>query len=75
MNFTPHETYEGLKRQACSLVTLVSCLENELSFYRQKDYELSEKRLEALEKALESEKSMNNILTRELDEIRQRTNY
>jgi DNA-binding transcriptional regulator/RsmH inhibitor MraZ len=75
VKFKPHETYEGLRLQANSLVTLVSSLEEELSFYRKKNYELSEQRLVALEKALESEKEMNNTLTRELDEIRQRTNY
>jgi DNA-binding transcriptional regulator/RsmH inhibitor MraZ len=75
VKFKPHETYEGLRRQASSLVTIVSSLEAELSIYRKKNYELSERKLAALEKALESEKQMNDTLTRELDELRQRTNY
>lgn len=61
----PSDTYEGLLRQFCAMKSLLSSMENELKFYRNKDYSLSENRLRQLEEALDSEKEMNDILTRQ----------
>ena len=64
----PDPTYEGLLIQARALNRIVECVEAQLKHYRDKDYSLQEKRLDALERSLESEREMNAILTRELEE-------
>lgn len=64
----PADNYDALLTQFKALITLNSCLEEQISFYRDKDYSLSELRLNALESQIESEREMNAILTRELDD-------
>lgn len=67
----PAEDYEGLRKQFGSLLTLLHCKEEMLSHYMDKDYTLSEKRLQTLEENLESEREMNAILTEELENFKQ----
>jgi len=68
----PADNYESLLRQFSALKSLNFYLEEQLTFYRNKDYTLSELRLKSLESQLESEKEMNAILTRELDDQTQK---
>lgn len=70
MKSNPSSDYNTLLRQYNALRTLVKALESEISFYRRKDYALAEKRLEELERDLESEREMNAILTEELEECK-----
>lgn len=53
--------------QARALHRIVKCVEAQLSYYRNKDYACSEKRLAELESQIQSERTMNDILTRELE--------
>lgn len=69
MKFEPAKDYENLLRQAYALASLVNTQEKELSFFRKKDYSLSERKLAALETSLESEKTMNSRLTEELERL------
>lgn len=73
MKFVPDNSYEGLKRQAFAMSNLVDSLEKQLSHYRSKDYELSERRLAKLEENLESEREMNAKLTEEIEALLERT--
>ena len=63
----PAEDYNLLKKQFNSLKMLCNSMENQLSYYRNKDYQLSEFKLQQLEEKLESEKQMNAVLTEELE--------
>ena len=65
---SPAENYDDLKKQFYALKTIVNCKSKELSFYKDKDYKLSEDRLRELEASLESEREMNAQLTKELDD-------
>lgn len=65
-NPKPCENYEGLLKQFRSTVTIIRSMEKARSYYMQKDYTLSQKRLDELEAALESEREMSAILTEEL---------
>ena len=62
----PPKTYEGLLKHCNSLRMLIHSLEAELKYYRKRDYSLSEPKIAELEAKLESEKAMNEILTKEL---------
>lgn len=64
----PADNYDDLKKQFCALKTVVNCKSKELSFYKDKDYKLSEDRLRELEASIESEREMNAQLTKELDD-------
>jgi hypothetical protein len=70
MKFEPHEDYECLKKQAYALHNIIECQAIQISVYRKTDYALSERRLSELEKALESERAMNHILTKQLEELK-----
>ena len=52
-------------KRVSSYKTLVESLESQLSHYHEKDYKLSERRLNGLEQSLISEQQMNEILTDE----------
>lgn len=67
MDFKPSKTYEGLLKQARALVTLTHSQEQQIKVLNDREYKFSEKRLDSLEAALESEKEMNHLLTIELD--------
>lgn len=69
MKFEPAKDYENLLRQSYALASLVNTQEKELSFFRKKDYSLSERKIAALETSLESEKTMNSRLTEELERL------
>lgn len=66
----PADDYKTLRKQFGSLLTFASAGQDMLSVYMQKDYDLSEKRLKALEMSLESERDMNNELTNEIEQLR-----
>ena len=68
-NFTPSDNSEHLRIQACALNRLCNATESILHNFRAKDYDLSEKRLAALEKSVESEREMNAILTKEVESL------
>lgn len=73
--FKPSETYEGLLVQSNALFQLSKASSKIQSTYMKRDYSLSEKRLNGLEKSLESEKEMNAILTDELEKDQKRISY
>jgi hypothetical protein len=73
--FTPDPTYEGLRIQANALFQIAKASEKIQATYMKKDYSLSEPRLKALEESLRSERDMNAILTRELEEANERIRY
>jgi hypothetical protein len=56
MNFIPHETYDGLRTQANSLVRLVESMETELSFYHTEPLARDDKHYNDLKKQIESER-------------------
>lgn len=66
MKFSPAKDYESLLIQANSLRDSAENLEKILSYYMNKDYSLSENRIQQLEELLESEKKQNDILTKEI---------
>ncbi len=68
MNPKIAEDYETLVKQFKSLVELFNMQEKRLIEYSRRNYSVSEARLKELETALESEKQMNAILTKELKE-------
>ena len=59
----------GLRIQANAMKTLIKCQERIMSNLYKKDYSLAERRLEALEADLESEREMNATLTEEIIEL------
>lgn len=65
----PAADYEGLRKQFSAMKNLVHSLQAVQSHYMQKDYNLSESRLAALQEALESERAMNAKLTDELQAL------
>lgn len=71
--FTPSNDYDGLLSQFESMNNLISCMERELSYFRKKDFTLSEENFKELEGKLESEKEMNHQLTCELEAVRPKT--
>ena len=71
--FTTSNDYDGLLSQFKSMNNLISCMERELSYFRKKDFTLSEENLKDLEGKLESEKEMNHQLTCELEAVRSKT--
>lgn len=66
----PNADYNLLKQQFFSLKSICAAQGQQLSVYRKKSHELSEKRLAALEESLESERQMNFQLTEELEKLR-----
>lgn len=67
-NVTPSDAYEGLKKQYNALKTLYKCQKTELSVYRKRMKEFNFERIIQLEAELESQKEMNAILTKELNQ-------
>jgi hypothetical protein len=63
---TPHETYEGLKKQFYALKIILQCKDAEIEVYRKRIEEFKVSRIIQLEAELESQKEMNAILTNEL---------
>lgn len=71
MNFTPSPDYLGLLKQAWSMKQLIDSMEKELSARRESDWPAGRKTIEELRKQLESEKEINDILTKEIFELKQ----
>ena len=67
MNFTPHETYDGLRIQARALVALVESMERELTLYHKEPLARHDKHYIELQQQIESERDMNSSLTTELN--------
>ena len=67
--------YETLYKQASSMKMIIKSIEEQLNYYRQKDYNLSEKHLKYLEECLESEKEMNAILTEENEMLKTKLSH
>jgi hypothetical protein len=70
-NFKPVDDYEGLRKQFSALNNLYQSLSRENTYYRDKDYSLSEAMLNHLKLVIESEKAMNETLTNENEALRQ----
>lgn len=71
------ELKEGLAtelKRVSSYKTLVNSLEGQVSHYSQKDYSLSEARLNGLEQSLNSEREMNEVLTNEITQLTAQVN-
>lgn len=66
-NTKPHETYDGLKKQFLALKMLVAMKEVEIDNYSKRIKEFDFSRIIQLESELESQKEMNDILTKELE--------
>ena len=66
MNPEPAKDYSLLLQQFKSMVFLYNALEKRYLELSRKDYLLQEARLNELQIALDSEKEMNSILTKEL---------
>lgn len=67
MRFIPSKDYDLLKRQAYALYTIVQGQELKLKILRSKDYKLRPEVIKILKEMIDSEKEMNNILMRELE--------
>jgi hypothetical protein len=67
--------YETLHKQASSMKMLIKSIEKQLTYYRLKDYNLSEMRLKYLEECLEGEKEMNAILTEENEMLKTKLSH
>lgn len=68
--FKPAEDYKGLLIQARALNRLAGGAKAAMAYYADKYHSVSDRRVAELESALESEKEMNDILTREIEELR-----
>ena len=66
-NVEPADNYKSLRKQFSALLTMLGTNKEICSHYMDKDYKLSEKRLDALEVSLESERAMNAQLTLEIE--------
>lgn len=69
-NITPADDYKGLLKQFNALKTLLSCKEKEVEVYYKTIQRFSIERVIQLEAELESEREMNSILTKELEDER-----
>lgn len=65
----PAPDYESLLKQFNALKSLVNCMGQQLSFYKNKSYETGEAHLKKLQESLDSEKAMNAALTEELERL------
>lgn len=63
----PANNYDGLKIQFNALKRILVSKEAEISVYKKRIKEFNVERIIQLEAELESEKAMNDILTRELE--------
>lgn len=66
-NITPADDYKGLLKQFNALKTLLACKEKEVEVYYKTIQRFSIERVIQLEAELESEREMNAILTKELE--------
>ncbi len=69
INALPANTYEGLKKQFFAMKVLLRGKEAEIETYRSMVNKFSIERVIRLEAELESEKAMNDILTKELESL------
>jgi hypothetical protein len=65
----PSDDYTPLRRQFCALRNLYMLQEKRLSELSRRDYSLQEASLKKLEISLESERDMNDTLTKELEAL------
>lgn len=68
MKAEPADNYEGLLIQFNALKVILKCKEAEISVYQKQIKEFSIDRIIQLEAELQSEKEMNAILTKELED-------
>jgi len=68
-NIEISKDYEGLKRQFLALKNILQCKQVELKVYHKRMEEFDFNKVIKLEAEIESQKEMNSILTKEINEL------
>lgn len=68
--FIPHKDYDMLRKQAYALAARVINMQTEIQILRTRAYDTREEVIRDLKASIESERDMNDILTKEIEDLK-----